>query len=692
MSYMTKRSFTNRLINEKSPYLLQHAHNPVDWYPWSEDAFRLAREQDKPIFLSIGYATCHWCHVMEQESFENIDVAELMNKTFINIKVDREELPEVDALYMEFAQSMMAGSAGWPLNVVLTPNLEPFFAATYLPPVSQQGLMGVKDLVARIEQVWHGEEKERVVEQAGRIVEVFAESIHTAGDRLPDKQRIHLTAELLFKMADPVYGGMKGSPKFPIGYQGDFLLAYSHSFSETRALFLVERTLEMMHRGGIYDHIGGGFSRYSVDEHWLVPHFEKMLYDNAILAHTYMLVWQATKRPLFAEVSREILDYVLRDMTDLGGGFYSAEDADSEGREGYFYTWTPEEVAKVLSPEDTNLFCGFYDITPHGNFEERSIVHMAQDVQTFADKIGVEAQALQTRLHRLRKEMWKAREKRIHPTKDDKVLSGWNGLMIHALAEAGSAFGERHYLEAAVRSAQFLKQQLWINGHLLRRWRDGDASFIAGLDEYACVIRAALSLFETGCGVEWLKWALEMAQVLKSEFKAEEGAFYQTDGKDPNLLLRKIHYSDGAEPSGNALHCENLIRLALITRSDDYTQQAEDIFKAVKRYLDNYPPGYTYHMLNLLRHGDRQSPVLVIALNKRGEWKDELLRSIYQRYIPNRTVVWKHWGEEELVALLPFLADMQPIEGQTTLYICKQGVCLAPLHDLAEMSEAIAKL
>lgn len=685
---MPDHPFTNRLVHQKSPYLLQHAHNPVDWYPWGAEAFQAAKNLDRPIFLSIGYATCHWCHVMEHECFENPDIAKLMNATFVNIKVDREELPDVDALYMEFSQSMMSGSAGWPLNVVLTPDLQPFFAATYLPPQRQQGLMAMPDLVARIRQVWAGEEKEHILEQAGRIVEVFADSVHVSGDAMPDHHAPSFAVELLFKMADPVYGGMKGSPKFPIGYQADFMLAYSAAHAETRALFLVERTLDMMHRGGIYDHLAGGFSRYSIDEQWLVPHFEKMLYDNAILAHTYVLAWQATKRPLFANVASEILDYLLRDMTHPDGGFYSAEDADSEGREGLFYTWTEKEIRTIFDAEDAQLFCDYFGVTRHGNFEGRNILHIHHEWEDFVADHQTDVLTLKDRLDSLRHRAWTEREKRIHPLKDDKILSPWNGLLIHALTIAGSALGEDRYLNAAERAAQFIKKNLWRDGHLLRRWREGDASFTGGLDDYAFMIRAALSLFEADLGTEWLIWAREMTEVLKREFKAVGGSFYQTDGQDAGLILRKVQYSDGAEPSGNAIHGENLLRLAQITRDEDYLHQAEDIFKAVKRYMDNYPPGYTYHLLNLMRYYDRDAPVFVVALNAHDQWRNELRELLYQRYTPHRTVIWHHADREPS---LDYLSQMTPIDGQSTLYICKLGVCLAPIHDLNEMKLAISK-
>jgi len=683
---------TNRLINQKSPYLLQHAHNPVDWYPWGEEAFSAARLSDKPIFLSIGYATCHWCHVMERECFENEEVAALLNETFINIKVDREELPELDSLYMEFAQSMMSGSAGWPLNVLLTPDLSPFFSATYLPPFSSHGLVGLTELIMRIHEVWAGEERENIIMQSENIVEVFAEGITVRGSDIPEKEELSNAAELLFKMADPVYGGIKGTPKFPIGYQYNFLLRYSILSKESRGLFLVERTLDMMERGGIYDHLGGGFSRYSVDNKWLVPHFEKMLYDNALLAYSYLEMWLSSKISLYRTTCEDIFQYILRDMVHPEGGFYSAEDADSDGQEGLFYTWTKEELAKLLNPEDLKLFCDFYGVTEEGNFEGRNILHTSLRIEEFANNEGLDAQEVAQRLSANRQTLWKVREQRPHPFKDDKILSSWNGLMIFSLAEAGCALHEKKYMVAALRAANFIKAHLWREGSLLRRWRDGEASFNAGLDEYAFLIRGILSLFEAGHGVEWLDWAIQMTTLLEKKFKAEEGAFYQTDGSDKSIILRKCHFSDGAEPSGNAIHCENLLRLHQLTLESHYLRQAEDVFKATKEHLENYPVGYCYHLMNLTRYYDRHAPTLVIALNQKNQYYEELHQAIFQNFDPHKAVIWYQCGNEKIVNALPFLSDKSPVNGKTTLYVCFKGECRQPVSDLKSMLEAIRKL
>lgn len=682
--------YTNRLIHQKSPYLLQHAHNPVDWYSWGEEAFEAAKSQDKPIFLSIGYATCHWCHVMERESFENTEIADLLNRTFINIKVDREELPDVDSLYMEFAQSMMSGAGGWPLNVILTPSLEPFFAATYLPPKSSYGLIGIDKLVERIGELWASGDKEKVLAQAEKIVELFSSSVHTKGEEIPDSADVEKTVELLFKMVDPVYGGIKGSPKFPVGYQFSLMLNYYALNKDSRALFVVERTLDMMHRGGIYDHLGGGFSRYSVDEQWLIPHFEKMLYDNAILAQVYLEAWKTTKNPLYRQVCEEILHYVLRDMTHTNGGFYSAEDADTEGQEGLFYTWTQEEIFNLLG-EQAPIFCEFYSVTPEGNFEGRNILHTPLPLSEFAQNKKIPEQDLLHQFAINRQKLWNVREKRVHPFKDDKIISSWNGLMIHTLVEAGLAFSYTPYLLAANKAATFIKENLWDGTNLLRRWREGQALYTGGLDEYAFMIRAALSLFEANAGVQWLEWAIALTQKLHQEFKADRGAFYQTDGQDKHLILRRCQFSDGAEPSGNAIHTENLLRLYQMTHDSTYLEQLEDILKGVKDYMENYPPGYCYHIMNLQWYYDKKAPTVVIALNGQKDYEQELKQAIFQAAIPHKTVIWQT-PDVDFEELLPFFKDYMPLNDQTTLYVCYKGNCKAPVTDKQLMLEIINKM
>lgn len=682
-----KHSFQNRLINEKSPYLLQHAENPVDWYPWGEEAFQCSKETDRPIFLSIGYATCHWCHVMERESFENPAIAKLMNDNFVNVKVDREEMPEIDSLYMEFAQSMMPGSAGWPLNVLLTPDLKPFFAATYLPPYDRQGMMGLPELIHKISEVWNSEEKERILEQASKIVELFSANIHTAGDQLPGKGASPHLAELLYKLADPVYGGLKGSPKFPIGYQQTFLI---RNHLDSRSVFLAERTLDMLQRGGIYDHMGGGFHRYSVDEEWFQPHFEKMLYDNALLMDAYLEAYMATKKPFYLEVAKDIADYILRDMTDSSGGFYSAEDADSEGKEGLFYTWEKSEIVKILGKKGSDLFCDFYGVSDEGNYEGRNILHIKLRENEYANKNDLDPKPLKELLIEQKKILFEARIKRVRPFKDDKILSSWNGLMIYSMTTLGEVLNDEKYLNAARKAAQFIKKNLWVDGILYRRYRE-KADFRGGLDEYAFMIRAALKLFEADRGSDYLLWALEMNHVLETKFKVEGGAYFQTDGQDPNLLIRKCQFSDGAEPSGNAIQEENLLKLYQLTGIPALLTHAEDIFKAVKKYLDNYPPGYCYHVMNLKKYYDNQSPLYIIALNTSDAHLSKIKGWFASSYNPHRSIIYLRDDDLLLKKLIPSLENYKSVQGKTTLYLCRQGVCEAPINDVGLIEEAILK-
>ena len=626
---------------------------------------------------------------MENESFENEEIAKLLNKTFINIKVDREELPQVDSLYMEFAQSMMSGAAGWPLNVILTPDLKPFFATTYLPKSSRQGMMGLSELIARIQEVWESDERERVLEQASRIVEVFAEGIQTKGDELPDKELIEDTAEMLFRMSDPIHGGMKGAPKFPIGYQSNFLLHEYTTERESRALFVVERTLDMMQRGGIYDHLGGGFHRYSIDENWLIPHFEKMLYDNGLLIFSYLEGWQITKKPLFKQVVEETIQYLCRDMRHPEGGFYSAEDADSEGHEGYFYIWKIEEIHNILGKEEGELFCDYYGVTPEGNFEGRNILNIQERIEEFTRSRSLDLNSFSEKLELQKKILWKAREQRPHPFKDDKILSSWNGLLLFSLSQAAAAFGNVQLLEMAIQTARFIKTQMWKNGKLYRCWRQGVAFHEAGLDEYAYLIHGLLSLFEVDGGSEWLNWSLEMVNILQTQFKAEAGAFYQTNGQDPHIILRKVQFSDGAEPSGNAIHCENLLRLYALTLEPHYLEQAEDILRGANRFIDNYAPGYCYHVMNLARYYDKQSKTFVIALDEQESHREEIRQLLYSNFIPHRDVIWRREGDESLFRAIPFVKEQKPLEGKTTLYICREGVCQKPLVEITDIQTAI---
>lgn len=682
---MSHPLFTNRLIHEKSPYLLQHAHNPVDWYPWGEEAFKMAMENDKPIFLSIGYATCHFCHVMEQESFQNVEIGRLLNENFINIKVDREELPEIDSLYMEFAQAMMSGGAGWPLNVILTPELKPFFATTYIPSEARLGFLGLRQLILRIQEIWTDpEERESVIIQAGKIVDIFASHVQVEGKELPTKKEVVDGAELLFKSADPIYGGMKGTPKFPIGYQACFLLRFAKKMSDSRALFYVERTLDMMHRGGIYDHLGGGFSRYSVDERWLIPHFEKMLYDNAILARTYLETYQFTRQNFYREVTEDILDYVLREMTAPEGGFYSAQDADSGNEEGGFYLWSWEEIQSLLG-HMAPVFCSYYGVTPGGNFEGKNVLNTPINLHEVSLQNQIDSSQMAKILKESRRILFENRKQRPHPNKDDKILTSWNGLMIYALAESGRVLGNEKYLVAAEKGARFLKENLWKEGVLYHRWREQEARFEGCLDDYAFLIHGLLSLFEADRGVEWLEFALNLAHALNQDFKAPQGAYYLTNGKDPNLIVRRCEFYDGAEPSGNAIHAENLLRLYAITGAPDFLTAAEDILRAAKEYIEAYPPGACYHLMVVMRYLDSEAPTFLISLNDSEQFREEIGKVITGHYIPHKTVIWHRAQDEELRDFVPWSREKKAFENKTTLYICTKKGCSEPLTELSQI-------
>lgn len=684
---MTEERFENQLIHEKSPYLLQHARNPVHWYPWGEKAFELARAEDKPIFLSIGYATCHWCHVMEKETFQNVEIAALMNDTFINIKVDREEHPEVDSLYMEFAQALMSSAGGWPLNVILTPDLKPFFAVTYLPPKAQKGLIGMDQFVSQIKLLWQSEERAILVDQADKVVELFKKNSKTFGADLPDEEDLQNAVQMLFDIADPIFGGIKGEPKFPLGYQAEFLLEYSKTNKDSRSLFYIELTLQKMAQGGIFDQLGGGFARYCIDERWHIPHFEKMLYDNAILAKTYLQAYRYTKKPLFGEVCRSILDYTLREMSGKEGGFFSGEDADSEGEEGKFYTWSAKEIEQTLGDQEGKLFCQLFGVTEEGNFEGKNILHVEADPGELAKLLGVDEGQLKEQIALLKIKLLEKRNQRIKPFKDDKVITAWNGLMLDAMVQAGSCFDNSPYTEAAVKTANWIKKQLWIKGELLRRYREGDARFSGGLDDYAFLIKGVLSLFECGLGSEYLQWAMELSEVLEKEYKTPNGAYYQTK-EDRFLLMRKCEFYDGAEPSGNAIHCENLLRLYQITQNEKYLTSAEDILRAAQSFIETFPPGACYNLIALQRYLDQKAPLVVVAFNKDRAFEKEIKHALGSQFTPHRATIFKYQDDPLLNTLIPPTANQNCVDGKTSVYICRDFHCEKPLVDLPEILKA----
>jgi len=675
---MSAHPFENHLINEKSPYLLQHAHNLVDWHPWGEEAFSLSKSHDKPIFLSIGYTTCHWCRVMSRESFDNPKIASIMNDVFVSIKVDREELPEIDNLYMDFAQTLMdSGShAVWPLNILLTTDLKPFYAATYMPPSTEKQVMGLTQLISHIKQLWQSEERELLFEQAETLVNLFKRSALVQGSVSPTEMMVDEALEKLFSCVNSTYGGISATPTFPLGYQARFFLDYAKVYDDPRPLFFAERSLSMMKRGGINDHVGGGVFHCSVDEQWAIPHFEKRLCDNAFVGGAYLDAWRLTKRDGYKRCVERILDYILRDMTHDDGGFYSAESDDTDRAEGAFYLWSLEEVRAILPKGDCALFCEFFDITPEGNFKEKNVLRCSLSLEEFAECNNVSYIDLEGRFERCLNLLFGSRIERARPFKDDKILVPWNAFMIDTCVRAGISFQNEAYLDAGISAAHFIRSYLWKRGKLLRRFRSGHSGFDGNLDDYSSLIRSLITLYEAGQGVEWLNWAVEMTATVEREFKAELGAFYLTDSESC-VPLRRCELYDSLQPSGNSLHVENLLRLHQITNNRSYWIQAEDVLKAAKECIEFYPTESLYHLVSLMRYVNRDAPTFIIALDEDRSLRKELNRLIHTHFIPHATTIWADDDSEYPL-----------IEGRTTLYVYKRGKRLFSLSTWREMEQA----
>src|SRR5699024_616417 len=567
----------NNLAGESSPYLLQHAHNPVDWYPWGAEAFEKARQEDKPVFLSIGYATCHWCHVMAHESFEDEAVAALMNNSFINIKVDREERPDIDNTYIRVCQ-ILTGRAGWPLTILMTPEKKPFYAATYIPKTGRQGQPGMMELLPRLIQLWD-EERNKIHESALEITRAFQQSIEPQNSQALPDTILKDTVDKLSQQFDRVHGGFGGQPKFPMPHTLSFLLRYSHAFDDEEAKVMAEKTLTGMRRGGLFDHIGGGFHRYSTDPKWLLPHFEKMLYDQAIHLLAYTEGYQSTGNPLFKQTSEEIAGYLLRDMQDDNGGFYSAEDADSEGEEGTFYVWSVEEVRKILSVADAELAIEVFNMQEDGNYADEStgkrtgknILHRTKTLAELADERNLDEKMLRQKLGHIKEQLFEAREKRERPFLDDKILTDWNGLIIAALAKACRTLNHNHYITQAERAANIIFDQLTTEkGRLLHRYRKGEAQVAGTADDYAFLIWGLLELYESTFATDYLKKAVDLQEVfLQSHWDEEHSGFFLTSTESEQLLGHKKEYMDNSLPSGNSVAAMNLLRLGRITATPE---------------------------------------------------------------------------------------------------------------------------
>ena len=657
----------NRLKNEKSPYLLQHQHNPVYWYAWGEEAFRQAQKEGKLIFLSIGYSTCHWCHVMERESFEHQNVADVLNRDFISIKVDREERPDVDHLYMQAVVGMQ-GHGGWPLSVFLTPDLKPFFGGTYF---SQQQFLKILDVLSHS---WR-EEREKVLISGDRVTEFLNNSLRPEEAAMDIKQELYQAYKQLAQNFDEQHGGFGPAPKFPRSMAIRLLLRLYRRSGRADTLRFAETTLEKMACGGIYDHLGGGFARYATDAAWQVPHFEKMLYDNALLAVTYLEAYQVTRREIFAQVAKETLDYVLRQMTDKNGGFYSAEDADSEGVEGKFYVWQETELKQILNDEELEQLTKVFAISADGNFEDKTNILALDSIEHWQWRQDPQIKAFLQKL-------FVAREKRTRPHLDDKILTAWNGLMIDAMVKGYEVLEDQRYLDAAINCASFIRDHLYKDGKLLRRYRDGEASISANVNDYAFFIQGLLALFEVTAEADWFALAQEL-QVLQDQYFWDEndGGYFFSSSEVADLIIRPKDFDDNAIPSGNSIAALNLQRFHQITLDDSYSQKTRRLLFAAAPYVERYPSGYCA-LLSALDFQDDRSKTIVV--HKDNPQLAMLYKYLHSHFMPNKVVVVADANGKQL----PIVATRQSLKGDE-VYVCEAGSCQLPSKDQPEWEQQI---
>ena len=679
----------NRLINETSPYLLQHANNPVDWYPWGQEALSRARDEDKPILLSIGYSACHWCHVMERESFENDAIAELMNEHFINIKVDREERPDLDAVYMEAVQ-MLTGSGGWPMTVFLTPECKPFYGGTYFPPVDRHSMPGFPRLLETVAQAYRNSHAE-IQRVTGQLTEQMGRTANMPrGTGALDESILHNAYNQLATNFDYQNGGVGSAPKFPQAMTLEILLRYHAHGHNDRALSMLDITLEKMARGGIYDQIAGGFHRYSTDTYWLVPHFEKMLYDNALLARLYLHAWLATGRTLYRRITEETLDYVLREMTGEHGGFFSATDADSEGEEGKFFVWTPGEIEEVLGKEVAALFGAFFGVSQRGNFEGSNILNIPVKAADFAERQGIPLELLVDVIHLGKEKLRVAREEREHPLLDDKVLASWNGLMLRAFAEAGAALERQDYLDAAAKNADFMLTAMRPEGTLLRSYREGIAKLPGFLEDYSFVADGLLSLYEATFERRWLEAAVELADEMISLFW-DEGAdcFYDTGREHEELVVRPRDVFDNAQPCGGSVASDVLLRLSVVTGNEDYASKAVAPLRSLAELMGRAPAGTGRWIAALDFYLSTPKEVVVIGPSD-DPATAVLLQTVNGRYLANRVVVGADDEADATSSGLPLLEERGMLNGRPTAYVCENYACQLPVTDADALSAQLS--
>jgi len=679
---------TNNLINETSPYLLQHAHNPVDWYPWSDEALAKARAENKPILLSIGYSACHWCHVMEHESFENEATAKLMNENFVNIKVDREERPDLDQIYMNAVQ-MMTGHGGWPMTMFLTPECVPFYAGTYFPPEDRYNMAGFPRVLASVAEAFQSQPDQVAHTALTMLGELRRMGIAEPSREMMTTELLNSAYRLIARNYDQTNGGFGAAPKFPPAMVFEFFLHMHHRTADSETLEMIEHTCRQMAAGGIYDQLGGGFHRYSVDAHWLVPHFEKMLYDNALLSRLYLHLYQVTKDEFFRRVAEETLDYVLREMTDAGGGFYSTQDADSEGYEGKFFVWSRQEIIDALGNADGKLFCDYFNVTEVGNFEGKNILHVTAPQEEAASRHDVSLAHVESVIAAGREKLFALREQRIKPNRDEKILAAWNGLMLASFAEASAILERSDYRKVAEANARFLLTHLRRDGLLLRTCKDGEAKLNAYLEDYACLIDGLICLYEATGDLVWLRTSVELADKMIDQFWDEEqGAFYFTGTSHEQLIVRSKDFLDNATPSGNSVAALSLLRLSSLTGNNDYRRRATTVLRLIADQIQRYPSAFGLALCALDFYLSSPKEIAIVgAGNDAGA--NAFVRVLWQTYLPNRVIACATTDAERAAALVPFLEGR--IEAtQPTGFVCHDGTCQIPAAQAADFALQLA--
>ncbi len=679
----------NRLINEKSPYLRQHAYNPVDWYPWSEEAFEKAKKEDKPIFLSIGYSTCHWCHVMEKESFEDEEIAQILNEYFVPIKVDREERPDIDSIYMNVCM-LMTGHGGWPLTVFLTPDKKPFYAGTYFPKESSYTRIGLKDLLLKIAQMWK-EDRKSLINRSEKVLDYLKEYSQKKEEKQLKLDIFEKSYERFKDIFDSYYGGFGHRPKFPSPHNFMFLLRYYYKTKRKNALAMVEHTLKNMRLGGIFDHVGYGFHRYSTDERWLLPHFEKMLYDQAMLTIAYAETYQVTKDPFYKKVVEEILEYVQRDMTSEEGGFYSAEDADSEGEEGKFYVWSYDELKDILG-EDFDIIRKVFNVTEEGNYREeatgkltgKNILYMKKTLDELSKDLKIPVEELEKIVNRARKKLFEVRKKRVHPLKDTKILTDWNGLMIAAFSIAGQVLDREEYIETAKKAADFILEKMKTEeGFLLHRYKDGEAKFEGKLDDYAFLTWGLIELYNASFEEKYLKEAIQLTEKMINHFwDNKDGGFFMTpDFIKEELIIRPKESYDGAVPSGNSVAAYNLFRLFKITGNKKYEEYG---LKTINAFADKIESLLTSYSMMLVAFDFYVSEGIDIVLT--GEDVKSFKKVINNKFLPYKTVIYKK--DDVISKIAPFTKNI-PTSKEPKSYICKNFACGMPVDTLEALEKEL---